>query len=277
MDNFDFDWIYKFNSLLNERFGPSDKKRILSLPVKDFFYFVRRADELYLSSRLCVDSITAVSGSLVDVAREKDRIVCYGLTGDAKDFDRMEISPEGLFYVIDPNPLFSYVALFGNSPDKKCILLYPHGSSLMSDRHKVRVLNDLLVESRDACAFATFEHFEQEWEKYSNFDEVALDRIVSSVYRSLARDYPDLEMEVLVDSESYDDEGDVHPTDLFVANIAMYHSASVDQDLLASKVESALKRSFPFDTLVLDSAYNRHLTELSVLFLIPDTVNAAEQ
>jgi len=277
VDNFDFDWVYKFNSLLLERFGFSDKKRVLSLPVSDFFDFIRRSDELFLSSRLCIDSISSVSGSLVDVVSENGKIVCYGITGDAQDFDRMEISPEGLFYVVNPNPLMSYVALFGDGPDKKCILLYPHGSSLMSDRHKARVLDDLLVESHNALAFVTFNHFFKEWEKYMNFDEVALDRFVSSVYHFLERDFPDLEMDVVMDSRSYDDYGGSHPTDFFVANLSFYHSCSTDRESLVSRLSSAIKRYFPFDVAIYDFAYNKHVTEASLLFLVPEEIYIEEQ
>ncbi|MCX6709021.1 MAG: hypothetical protein NTW67_05250 [Candidatus Woesearchaeota archaeon] len=277
MDNFDFDWVYKFNALLAERFGFSDKKRIITLPVRDLFYFVRRADTVGLSSRLCLDAISSLSESLVDITVERGKVVCYGLTGNPADFDRVVVAPERLFYIVDPNPLLSYVALFGKGPSNGCVLFYPHGSSLMSDKHKSRVLDDLLVDPHDARSFLSDKTFEQEWEKYSDFDNVVCDRIASSVLRYLAVEFPELEMEVLVDSEYCDEEGDIVRSEDVVANVALYHSSIVDHDALVSRTRAAFKKFFPFETVVYDVAYNRHLTQLSVLFLTPDSVNAREQ
>ena len=267
MEAVDYDWVYMFHSMLSERFGSSDSRRIISLPVADLLFFLDRASGTYLSDRLYVDYESTILSSLESV-EGGEKLVFY-------DSDKRSISvvPESLYYVVDPDPRFSYVALFPKTPDKKsCVLFYPHGSALMSDKHKSAVLENLLVDDDCHDSMVPFEVFEHEWSQRENMTG-ALALRVGYILAVVGLKYESLRGKFEVNENAPAEQGSSYVVSKYItANIALSHSRLCEPKGLMTKMREAFSYFSPFNSVIYDEHVGRKKTNLSVLFCVPEAL-----
>jgi hypothetical protein len=265
MEAVDYDWVYMFHSMLSERFGFSDSRRIISLPVADLLFFLDRASGTNLSDRLYVDYDRTILSSLEHVERG-EKLVFRG-----PEDSSIAVVPESLYYVVDPDPRFSYVALFPKTPDKKsCVLFYPHGSALMSDKHKSAALENLLVDDQSPDFIVPFEVFEHEWSRRENMIG-ALALRVGYILAVVGLKYESLRGKFEVNEHAPAEQGSSYVVSKFVvANIALTHSKHCEPAELRNKINEAFSYFSPFNTVIYDCRVGRKKTNLSVLFCVPE-------
>ncbi|MFH1212025.1 MAG: hypothetical protein V1659_03800 [Candidatus Woesearchaeota archaeon] len=262
----DYDWVYMFHSMLSERFGFSDSRRILSLPVADLMFFLDRASQTYLSDRLIVEFESTILGSLESVERG-EKLVFRG-----PENSLISVVPESLYYIVDPDPRFSYVALFPKSGSKSCVLFYPHGSALMSDKHKSVVLDNLLVDDKTPDFIVPFESFEYEWSKREKVVESIAGR-VAYILAVVSLKYESFKGKFEVDENAPADYGRSFEISRYVtANIALSHSKHIESKELMTKLNEAFSYVSPFNSVMYSERVGSRRTDLSVLFFVPEAV-----
>lgn len=259
----DYDWVYMFHSMLSERFGSSDSRRIISLPVADLHFFLDLAYRTNLSDRLVVDYEGTILRSLDKVERG-EKFVFHGSERS------ISVVPGSLYYVVDPDPRFSYVALFSKASRKSCVLFYPHGSALMSDKHKSAVLENLLVDEQSPDFMVPFELFEHEWSQREKVVEALAER-VGYILAVVGLKYKSLRGKFEVSENAPVDQGRSYEISRFVtANIALTHSKHCEPAELRNKIKEAFSYFSPFPSVIYDERVGRKNTDLSVLFCIPE-------
>jgi len=148
----DFNGVFDFQLFLYEQLGwPNDDVNKWKVKKPEIqFSFLDKLRENDLSKRLCIDIGNTAAGSFDSIEYKNDQLSIFtGGDSDVEGFQKLSMMPEKLEIIVDRDPRLSYLALnpefhmeidgFPQSK-KKCALIYPHGSLLMTKKYRANVL-----------------------------------------------------------------------------------------------------------------------------------------